>query len=37
MLDPVVTHKKWDENDSESFVDNDDGHILLKRGVTIKC
>ena len=30
VLDGELTHKQWNENDSENFADSDDIHILLK-------
>ena len=37
VLDGELTHKKWDENDSENLTDIVDSHTLLKWGVIIKC
>ena len=30
VFDGELIHKKWDENDSENFDNNDNTHILLK-------
>ena len=30
MFDEKLTHKYWDENDSENFFDSEDSYVLLK-------